>query len=98
VKCGGDTVKVSYVSSKKKQPNNVFTLQLSNSSGSFASPVNIGSLNSDTSGIITGVIPTGTATGTGYRLRIVTSNFPDTSEISMPVKIGNGPIGKPVAN
>lgn len=96
--CAGDTINVSYIVANKKQSNNVFSLQLSNSSGSFASPVNIGSRTSDTSGTITAIIPANTATGTGYRLRIVATNFPDTSEISLAIKIGQGLIGKPIAN
>jgi len=55
---------------------NVYTAQLSNASGSFASPVNIGTLNSSATGVlnILGTIPAGTAVGTGYRIRVVASN------------------------
>ncbi|MDR3428083.1 hypothetical protein, partial [Silvimonas sp.] len=58
---------------------NTFTLQLSNSSGSFSSPVNIGSVTSTSSGTITGTIPSTTAAGTGYRVRIISSSPADTS-------------------
>ena len=48
---------------------------MSNAAGSFASPVNIGTvtsvLNSDT---ILATIPAGTAAGTGYRIRVVSNN------------------------
>jgi hypothetical protein len=98
LKCSGDTILVNYTSLKKKQSNNTFTLQLSNASGSFASPVNIGSVTRDTSGTITAVIPANTPTGTGYKLRIVASNYADTSAVSINIKIGNGPIAKPLAN
>jgi len=93
--CAGDTISVSYLSTIRKKTNNTFTLQLSNSSGSFASPVNIGSLASDTSGTITGVIPSNTTTGTGYRIRIVASDFADTSYESVNIKIGNSTIAQP---
>lgn len=54
---------------------NIFTVQLSNASGSFASPVNIGSVASTSS---TGSIPVALsqyiAPGTQYRIRVVSSN------------------------
>lgn len=47
---------------------NVYTVQLSNASGSFSSPVNIGTLASTaTSGTIAALIPAGTVSGTGYK-------------------------------
>ena len=50
-----------------------FTAQLSNSSGSFSSPVNLQSVTSNASGSqsISVTIPSGTSTGTGYRIRVV---------------------------
>ena len=54
--------------------NNVFTTQLSDASGSFASPINIGTLTSTTSGTVTNsIIPAGVPGGTGYRIRVVGS-------------------------
>lgn len=53
---------------------NVFTAQLSDASGSFINPTNIGTLNSVGSGIINATIPAGTLTGSGYRVRVVASN------------------------
>ncbi|MCU4188085.1 lamin tail domain-containing protein [Flavobacterium sp. HXWNR29] len=56
--------------------SNTYTAQLSNAAGSFASPVNIGTLVSDAnSGTISATIPANTATGTGYLIRVV-SNGP----------------------
>lgn len=54
--------------------NNVFTAQLSNASGSFASPVSLGTLSGTAGGTINGNIATGQALGSGYRIRIVASN------------------------
>jgi len=55
--------------------SNTYTAQLSNASGSFASPVNIGSLLTDAnSGTITFTIPPGTPTGSGYMIRVISSN------------------------
>jgi len=53
---------------------NVYTAQLSNASGSFASPISIGTLNSTANnGTINISIPGGTASGAGYRIRVVSS-------------------------
>ena len=49
---------------------NVFTAQLSNATGSFASPVSIGTGASP----ISATIPAGTASGTAYRIRVVASD------------------------
>lgn len=95
--CAGDTFTMPYYSLKKKQSNNVFTLQLSDATGSFASPITIGSATKDTSGTMLVTIPLNTTTGTGYRMRLLASNFADTSEISTALSIGAGII-KPVAN
>ena len=53
---------------------NVFTAQLSNSSGSFASPTVLGTLTGTTSGTISATIPNTVAVGTGYKIRVVPSN------------------------
>ncbi|HMQ77766.1 MAG TPA: hypothetical protein PKE21_16900, partial [Flavobacteriales bacterium] len=53
---------------------NTFTAQLSDASGSFASPVDIGSVSSTTSGSISCTIPTNTIGGNGYRIRVVSSD------------------------
>ena len=56
---------------------NTYTAQLSNATGSFASPITIGTLTSDAnSGTINGTIPAGTVTGTGYRMRVISSGPP----------------------
>ncbi|MBS1773129.1 MAG: T9SS type A sorting domain-containing protein [Bacteroidetes bacterium] len=57
------------------QPGNSFDVQLSNSSGSFASPTTIGTSLSTTSGSISCTIPSTTPMGMGYRIRLV-SNIP----------------------
>lgn len=55
---------------------NTYTAQLSNAAGSFAAPTNIGTLVSNAnSGTISATIPANTATGTGYRIRVI-SNGP----------------------
>lgn len=88
--CAGDTVQFAYDVYKDFASNNVFTAQLSNASGSFSSLTNIGSVASDTTGIITCVIPTNMPTGTGYKVRLVSSSFADTSvDQGVTISIGN---------
>jgi gliding motility-associated-like protein len=78
--CTGDTIHISYQVTNPFKTGNVFTAQLSDASGNFATPINIGSVVSTTGGIIVGTIPTSIPFGTGYRIRVVGSN---------PVKISN---------
>ncbi len=78
--CGGDTLMVPYGVTQAHRSTNTFSVQLSNSSGSFASPTTIGSLSSSVAGTITCVMPTTLTPGTGYRIRIVGSAPADTSE------------------
>lgn len=55
---------------------NVYTAQLSNSSGSFASPTAVGTLSSNSTGTlyIYAMIPNGTPAGSGYRIRVDASS------------------------
>lgn len=69
----GASVTVPYTITGNFTAGNVFTAQLSDASGNFTSPVNIGSVSSTTSGSIAATIPAGTASGTGYRIRVVSS-------------------------
>jgi hypothetical protein len=71
---------------------NVFNVELSNASGSFASPTNIGSLTSTaTSGNIFVFIPNGTPSGTGYRIRIVSTSPVVTSNATAAFSINETP-------
>ncbi len=73
--CRGGSIDVSFTVSGTFLNGNVFTAQLSDLSGGFASPTDIGSLTDTISGTITAIIPPGAALGTGYRVRVV-SNSP----------------------
>jgi len=53
---------------------NTFTAQLSNASGSFASPVDIGTIISNTSGSINATVVNTTPSGIAYRVRVIGSN------------------------
>ncbi|MCX7743365.1 MAG: T9SS type A sorting domain-containing protein [Flavobacteriales bacterium] len=74
----GTAISVPFTATGTYNPGNVFTAQLSDASGSFANPIVLGTLTGTTSGTINGIIPAGTPTGTGYRVRVVSSNYPVT--------------------
>lgn len=65
---------VTYTKTGTFTAGNTFTAQLSDAAGSFTTPINIGSLPSVNNGTITATIPAGTATGSGYKIRVVGSN------------------------
>ena len=72
-----DTGTVDFTSVGTFAAGNNFTAELSDASGSFASPTTIGSIvlgGTDPSGTINITIPSGTASGTGYRIRVVSDN------------------------
>lgn len=60
-------------------PGNVFTLELSDASGSFANPTVLGTVNGTASGTISGPLPMGITPGTGYKLRITSNSGADIS-------------------
>jgi hypothetical protein len=71
--CQGSAFQLPFTISGAFTSGNVFTVQLSDAAGSFASPVAIGSIASVTGGTIACVIPANTPAGNGYRLRVVAS-------------------------
>ncbi|MCA0233775.1 MAG: T9SS type A sorting domain-containing protein [Bacteroidetes bacterium] len=88
--CVGDPISVSYVLDCNFIPGNTFTLQLSNASGSFASPTTITSVNSTVSSTINGTIPNGIPKGNGYVMRLVSSAPAGViSNQSFPFRIGS---------
>lgn len=72
--CGGAAFNVPFTASGVFNSSNVFTAQLSDASGSFASPVTIGTYSGTVSGTIPCIIPPSTPYGTAYRIRVVYSN------------------------
>jgi hypothetical protein len=73
--CGGAVVTVDFAITGKYDDANVFTAQLSNANGSFSNPVNIGTLESPLNTSIYAIIPLNTLAGTGYRIRVISSNL-----------------------
>lgn len=72
--CAGSTVNVPYAANGLIDNANVFTAQLSNALGNFTNPVTIGARTATTSGNILATLPVNTTTGTGYRIRVVSSH------------------------
>ncbi|MBZ0099547.1 MAG: hypothetical protein K8F30_10700, partial [Taibaiella sp.] len=76
--CESDSFFLGYVVTEPFRPGNVYTVQLSNSSGSFTSPVNIGTKASNTPDSIKVKLPPNTS-GSAFRIRIVATLPVDTS-------------------
>ncbi|MDP4933710.1 MAG: SprB repeat-containing protein, partial [Salibacteraceae bacterium] len=73
--CGGSSVSVNFTTDTITfLTGNIFTAQLSNASGSFSSPTNIGTVTSTTASTISATIPTSTPFGSNYRIRVVSSS------------------------
>src|SRR4051812_17055127 len=72
--CAGSSVSVPFTITGSFNTGNIFTVQLSDASGSFANPVVLDTLSSTTAATISTVIPFSTAGGTAYRIRVVSSN------------------------
>lgn len=72
--CTGDVVTVGYTLSGTVNPGNTFSLQLSNASGSFASPTVLATQAGTTSGSFNYTVSSSIPGGTGYLLRVVSNN------------------------
>ncbi|MFN0202122.1 MAG: T9SS type A sorting domain-containing protein [Bacteroidia bacterium] len=74
--CRGSSFSVNYAATNLLlNAGNVFTVELSDANGSFASPTVIGSLASiNATGSITANLSNSLAAGIGYRVRVVSSN------------------------
>lgn len=77
--CLGESFTLHYTVTSAFSSGNTFTAQLSDASGNFTNPLNVGSINATGAGTITCTIPTSIVPGNGYRVRIVASNPIDTS-------------------
>lgn len=72
--CAGNFFSMNYTVEGGFEPNNNFQVQISDKNGSFASPITVGSVQSQVSGSIDVVIPFDTPQGTDYKLRIVSTH------------------------
>ncbi len=66
-------INIPITSNNKLLEANVFTTYLSDADGSFTNEIEIGSINSDTSGSVLATIPFGTLSGQAYKVRIKSS-------------------------
>jgi hypothetical protein len=98
--CAGTSFTVNFTAAGAVVAPNTYSLELSDASGNFSNPVTIGSLNSELlTGTITGTIPSNTTIGTGYLLRITTSNPQFTgSSFSTALTINSTPFAPIVAD
>jgi uncharacterized repeat protein (TIGR03803 family) len=98
--CKTDSVTLSYSTSGIFTIGNVFNVELSNAYGYFNIPLVIATITANVSGTVTVVIPSLVANGTGYKLRISSSNphtigYPSTGNVSVsqpsliPISISN---------
>lgn len=93
--CAGDSISVTYTTAPTFFSGNNFVVELSDASGSFVLPLQIGSITATSDSTILAFIPDEVPYGTGYRIRVVADN---------PVRVGpdNGVdftiYPKPVAN
>jgi hypothetical protein len=71
--CQGVQLNVPYTINGSYTAGNVFSAQLSDASGSFAAPTEIGSVTSTAAGSIACTIPVATPPGPAYRIRVVSS-------------------------
>ncbi|PZF72675.1 Kelch repeat-containing protein [Taibaiella soli] len=72
--CIGSSVTVPFTINGSFFAGNVFTAQLSDASGSFANPVNIGTFSDTVAGNISCTLPTNIPSGNGYKIRVVSSS------------------------
>lgn len=80
--CAGASLLVTFNTSAPFDPSNFFTLEISDVSGSFASPTSVGTHISSTGANVFITLPSGLAPGTGYRLRVRSSTPAVTSNIT----------------
>jgi subtilase family serine protease len=83
--CMGSKVQIPFKSSGPFSEGNVFTAQLSDQFGSFASPYTIGSLTGTDSDTIIATVPN-IAPGSSYRVRIISTD-PEKTSVSNGVPL-----------
>ncbi len=80
--CPGDSVQAPFTVVGQFDSSNTFTAQLSDSAGQFKSPTLLDSLKGQTGDTIHTVIPEKVPAGTRYRIRIVSDNPANTSNLN----------------
>jgi hypothetical protein len=93
--CAGATFTLPYTIGGTYTAGNVFTAQLSDGVGSFASPTTIGSVTTTSAGNINCTVPAGTTTGIGYMVRVISSTPSITGTTYGPFTINALPVPSP---
>lgn len=83
--CNGDGFTVSFTTTGTFGPNNTFSVQLSDATGSFANPTVIGSGGGTP---IACLMPATTPSG-NYKIRVVASDPPGTVSNEQPISVAN---------
>jgi len=89
--CRNTAFNVGYTATGTYNPGDVFTLQLSDATGGFINNVTaLGSISSSTltSGVFMPTIPNNVAIGSGYRLRVISSNPGVTNMPTLDFPVG----------
>lgn len=93
--CAGDALSVPFSLTGTFGPNNTFTVQLSDASGSFTAPTVIGTLVANSGTAIPANIPLGVTSGSAYRVRVASSNPARIGTTSATVMVINPRPGSP---
>jgi hypothetical protein len=92
INSAGGKLRFEYITSRSFRSSNIFTAQLSDSSGSFVNPLVIGSVASTASGYIYCTIPPTISFGKHYRIRVIaTSPAYVSNDDGMDIEIRQGP-------
>lgn len=84
--CKNVTYTIPYSTVNDFGSGNTFTLQLSDATGSFASPLVLGTTSNTKGGPVSCTVPGTVTSGSGYKMRIVSSNpyiISDTANVSI---------------
>ena len=87
--CTNENVSINYSITGTFSNENIFLAQLSDSSGQYLLPTNIGSASGNTSGIIQAQLPNNLTPSGGYKIRVVSSNPNVISSNAINVPIQN---------
>ena len=85
--CAGSILSLPYNITGVYGANNNFTAQLSNSMGSFASPTTLQTFSSVGNGTLAASLPSNTAAGSGYKIRVLASSPAVVSDTSAAFSI-----------
>ncbi|MCX6153488.1 MAG: SBBP repeat-containing protein [Candidatus Kapabacteria bacterium] len=72
--CAGSFISIPFTITGTYNSSNTFFAELSDATGNFSSPTNIGNLAGTSAGTVNGTISRNTPAGTGYRVRVSSTN------------------------